>query len=373
MNDELSAVISRGRIRGVGNVALTPELVTKIGAAHGTYVGKKGTLVVAREYNNNNRMLKRAYISGVMSAGVEILNLHSAPVPVLQFCIRRFGASGGVYFSTGTSLEGEVTIRFFDSAGVEYNQKNIESINEIFKSNKIYRSTPMEIGPITDIPHTHEIYKKAVPQFVNKKTFSQKPLRVVLDCSYGVSGITTPSVLSELKVDVIAVNSYQRESEKVYPNIESIKGLVQIVKAANADLGVILDADGSRALYVDDTGTILSFEELMMLFITYDDYMKKAKGTPIVFSKSASKVLGDFVTNKGYRVIYSDNYFYRQLMVMHLKGTNIGFADESVMVIIDGQGCGEVFGYAKVVGGIRSVGSQADLEDVVFFQLQVIF
>jgi mannose-1-phosphate guanylyltransferase/phosphomannomutase len=305
---DLSEIITRGRIRGIGNRDLTPQLVAKIGAAHGTYVGAKGTLVIGREYNNNNRMLKRAFISGVMSAGVDILNLHSAPIPVLQFCIRRFGASGGVYFSTGSSQEGEVTIRFFDSAGVEYNQKNVESINEVFKNDKIERVAPIKIGSISDIPHTHDIYKKAIPQFINRKLFQQKPLRVVLDCSYGPTGITAPSILSDLNVDVIAINSYQRESDHVFPNMQSIKSAVQIVRAAQADLGVVLDSDGSRSLYIDDTGTILSFEDLMMLFISYEDFVKKAKGGPIVFSKSASRVLGTFVTNKGYKALNSDNF-----------------------------------------------------------------
>jgi mannose-1-phosphate guanylyltransferase/phosphomannomutase len=304
----LDQITARGRIRAMGNETLTPEIVARIGAAHGNYIGSKGILVIGREYNNNNRMLKRAYISGVMSAGVDVLNLHSSPVSVLQFCIRRFGASGGVYFSTGSSLEGEVTIRIFDSAGVEYNEKNIESINEFFKKDKLKRAKNLEIGSISDIPHTHDIYKKAIPQFVNKKLFTNKALRVVLDCSYGPAGITTPSILSELNIDVIAVNSYERRSADVFPNVQSIQSAVQIVRAANADLGVVLDSDGSRALYIDDTGAILSFEELMMLFITYDDYMKKAKNTPIVFSKSSSKILGEFIKNKGYIPIISNNY-----------------------------------------------------------------
>lgn len=304
---DLNQLIKRGRIRALGNIVITPELSAKIGACHGSYLGNKGILVIGREYNNNNRMLKRAYIGGVMSSGLDILNLHSAPVPVLQFCIRRFGANGGVYFSS--SLEGEVAIRMFDSSGVEYNVKNIESINEYFKSNKMNRAGPMEVGSITDIPHTHDIYRKAIAQFVDRKALANRGLRVVIDCSYGPAGITAPGVLTDLKADVIALNSYEseRKSNQAFPNLDSVKICVNIVKASHADLGVIMDSDGSRALFIDDTGNILSFEELMMLFITYEDQIRKSKGSNIICSESSSKVLDEFCNTRGYKVVKTTN------------------------------------------------------------------
>jgi phosphomannomutase len=307
---DLTQKIKRGRIRAIANKEITPEFAAKLGAAHGTFLGSKGILVIGREYNNNNRMIKRAYISGVMSSGVDILNLHSAPVPVLQFCIRRFGASGGVYMSSGSSLEGEISIRIFDSSGVEYNAKNIESINEYFKNAKINRANPSEVGSISDIPHTQDIYKKALPQFINRKLFQQKKLHAVIDCSYGPTSVTIPSILSDLKIDVIAINSYEsdRKSAEVFPNLRSIKNCVNIVKAASADLGVILDADGSRAVFVDETGYLLTYEELMMFFMSYEENIKKSKGNTIVTSDSSSRVLEQYTEQQGYKLLKSSNY-----------------------------------------------------------------
>jgi phosphomannomutase len=307
---DLRQVFKRGRIRATGNHIITPELASKIGASHGSYLGAKGIIVVAREYNNINRMIKRAYIAGVMSAGVDILNLHSAPVPVLQFCIRRFGASGGVYMSSGSSLEGEVSIRLFDSSGIEFHVKNLDSVNDYFINNKIHRAKPLEVGSISDIPHTQDIYKKALPQFINRKIIGERDISVVVDCSYGPSSITFPSILSDLKVDVIAINSYEsdRKASEVFPNLRSIKNALNIVKASKADLGVILDTDGSRAIYVDETGAILTFEELMMFFLQYDDTLKKVKGATIVASSSSSRVLDQFSENAGYKLIKSANY-----------------------------------------------------------------
>ena len=309
---DLSTIIKRGRIQAIGNKVITPELAAKIGGAVGTYLGPNGIMVVAREFNNNNRMLKRAFISGLMSTGVNILNLHSAPVPVLQFSIRRFGAGSGVYFGNGSASEGIVQIRFFDSSGIEYDKSNLESINEYFKNNKIERATPLNVGAISDIPHTQDIYKKAIPQFINRKLLKSKNLVVVVDCSYGPSSIVVPSILTELQNDCIAINAYENDQKanEMFPNLRSIKDVVNIVKASHADLGIILDSDGSRALYIDETGTILTYEELMMFFLKYDKELSTAaSGSTIIISKSSSKVLEQFAVDLNeLKILKSKNY-----------------------------------------------------------------
>jgi len=78
MLKNIKEIIIKGRIRSTTNTILTPEFAAKLGAAHGTYIGKGGNLIISREYNNDCRMLKRAYIAGVMSAGVQIMNIQYA-------------------------------------------------------------------------------------------------------------------------------------------------------------------------------------------------------------------------------------------------------------------------------------------------------
>ncbi|MHA1745424.1 MAG: hypothetical protein ACTSWW_05460 [Promethearchaeota archaeon] len=306
----LKEIIKRGRISGIGNEELTPELAAKIGGALGSYLGPKGILVVGREYSNNTRMLKRSFIGGVMSAGVNVLNLHSAPIPVLQFSVRRFGANGGAYFSSVASGNLLNVIRFYDSSGIEYNLTQLESIDEYFKDNNIQRAKPLDIGSISDIPHTQDIYKKAIPQFVNQKIIGTKNMHIVVDCSYGPSAITFPSILTELKsVDVIAINAYQNDlkSLEMFPNLRSIKDVIAIVQASKADLGVIMDTDGSRALYVDETGHILTYEELMMFFLKYEKSIANAEGATVI--STGSRIIDQYAAEgKKFKIVNLKNY-----------------------------------------------------------------
>ena len=243
--------------------------------------------------------------------GSLILNLHPVPAPVLQFCIRRFGASAGVYFSSVSTGKMQNQIRLYDSSGIEFDKSKLDSVNEFVKQNKIFRAKPLDVGSITDIPHTQDIYKRAIPHSVNRDLIKNKGLHVVVDCSYGPGSIVLPAILTNLKVDVIAINAYENDlkSTEMYPNLQSIKDVVNIVKASNADLGIVLDTDGSRALYIDETGKLLNFEELMMFFLKYEPSIINAKEQPIVTTETASKIVEQFALESGgYNLIRTRNY-----------------------------------------------------------------
>jgi mannose-1-phosphate guanylyltransferase/phosphomannomutase len=70
--DELN---KNGRIVGRANYIFTPEIASSIGSIHGSSFQLDETIVIGRDYHNDSRMLKRGYTSGVMSTGVNVLNL----------------------------------------------------------------------------------------------------------------------------------------------------------------------------------------------------------------------------------------------------------------------------------------------------------
>ena len=97
----LNELKKHGRIVGKANYIFTPEISSSIGSIHGSINKQNESIVMGRDYHNDSRMLKRAYTSGLMSTGINLLNLSDCTFPLLQFTIRRFGASCGVYFSGG--------------------------------------------------------------------------------------------------------------------------------------------------------------------------------------------------------------------------------------------------------------------------------
>ncbi len=310
MVDNLSEITKNGRIIGRANYVFTPEIASRIGSIHGSQFKQNESIVIGRDYSNDSRMLKRGYTSGIMSAGVNILNLSDSTYPLLQFTIRRFGASGGAYFSGGHLYSEDCGVRFIDAGGMELSKFDIQSIIESYNTfpKQIRRVDPNQIGLITAIPNTEDIYIKSLQQFVNKQKIKEQKLKIVVDCSYGPTGKITPLLLNEIGVEVIALNTHYRERfTNPVPNITSIQNCANIVKASNSHLGVCFDVDGSRLLVIDENGLEVNCEDLIMLFIAYDKRIQNSKANSIIITPSTSPVVKKYIEDDGYTVNLVNN------------------------------------------------------------------
>ena len=311
MAQSLKELYKNGRIVGRANYVFTPEMASTIGSIHGSFFNPNESIVMGRDYHNDSRMLKRGYTSGLMSTGINLLNLSDCTYPLLQFTIRRFGASGGVYFSGGHLYSEDVGIRFVDAGGIELAPIEIKKIidaHEKYDQN-VRRVEPSEIGHITAIPQTDEIYIKSLQQFVDKKKIENANLKIVVDCSYGPSGKITPILINDIGVEIIALNTHFRErARNPVPNINTIRNCADIVKASNSHLGVCFDVDGSRILVLDENGLEVSFEDLVMLFISYGERIIKSKGNTVILTPSIAQTVADFIEDSGYPIKKFENY-----------------------------------------------------------------
>ena len=311
MVQNLNELNKRGRIIGRANYIFTPEISSSIGSIHGSLFNEDDTIVIGRDYHNDSRMLKRGYTSGVMSTGVDILNLSDCTYPLLQFTIRRFGASGGVYFSGGHLYSEDVGIRFVDAGGIEFENSEIQKIIDSYNSypSKVRRVEPSKIGQITAIPQTQDVYVKSLQQFVDNKAIRNANLKVVIDCSYGPTGKITPLLLNDIGTEFIALNTHYRErSEIPVPSINSIRNTADIIKASSSHLGVCFDVDGSRILILDENGLEISFEDLLMLFVTYEERIKKSVSNTIITTPSISPIVVKYIEDSGHPVKQYENY-----------------------------------------------------------------
>lgn len=299
--------VRRGIIAGRVNQNLPPEMGSVLGCLHGTILKPNDILVIARDFHKDSRMLKRSYGAGVMSTGVDLLNLHDTTFPLLQFAIRRFGASGGAYFSSGHLYNNDVEIILLDAGGIVYTQSQLDEIIQTCTGypERIRRVVPINIGKISSIPHTVDVYLKALPQFVNKKKISDGNLKCVVDCSFGPPGQIVPPLLSSLDVDVVALNTFhqERKIKSSVPNINSIRSCAEIVRASRSDLGVCYSSDGQRLIIVDENGIEIDFEDLFMLFVTHDIKIQESKPNNIIVSETSSRILDDYIEDQGFDLI----------------------------------------------------------------------
>src|ERR671937_3226107 len=89
------ALFGRFGVTGIVNIDLTPEFISRLGAAYASTLPVGATITMNRDQHRSSRMLKRGLMSGIVSAGVHVADLLQAPLPIGRFQTRRIGAAGG--------------------------------------------------------------------------------------------------------------------------------------------------------------------------------------------------------------------------------------------------------------------------------------
>src|SRR4029079_6769652 len=112
------ALFGRDGVSGLANVDVSPELAVRLALAYATTLKKESTVITSRDSSRSARMLKRAMMAGINAAGVNVLDLEVASVPVTRFVTRQPSATGGITIRLQEDNPQSVIIRFFDSNGL---------------------------------------------------------------------------------------------------------------------------------------------------------------------------------------------------------------------------------------------------------------
>ena len=69
-----NSIFEHGKVIGQSNVELSCEMATKLAEAFGAQLPVGSTILIARDYNKNSRMLKRAFLGGILSSGIDVID-----------------------------------------------------------------------------------------------------------------------------------------------------------------------------------------------------------------------------------------------------------------------------------------------------------
>ncbi|HDZ36595.1 MAG TPA: phosphoglucosamine mutase [Thermococcus sp.] len=284
-------------IREIVNETLTPELALNVGKALGTYLSG-GTVVVGMDTRTSGEMLKRAVISGLLSTGVDVIDIGLAPTPLTGFAIRLYGADAGVTITASHNPPEYNGIKVWQPNGMAYTPEMENELEAILESGNFRKATWNEIGSIRRADPKDEYIKKALEVVHLDSSYT-----VVVDSGNGAGSILSPYLQRELGNRVISLNSHPtgffvRELE---PNAKSLSALAKTVRAMKADVGIAHDGDADRIGVVDDEGNFVEYEVMLSLIAGYA--LRKFGKGKIVTTVDAGFALDDYVKPLGGEVI----------------------------------------------------------------------
>ncbi len=300
------SLFGRYGVTGLVNVDITPDFAAKLGAAYGAVLAKGAVVCVNRDDHRTPRMVKRAVISGLPSAGINVSDLETVPLPVARYYVRTTDAAGGVHIRLSPYDPRIVDIKFFYPNGLDISKNFERKIENLFFREDFRRVYLDDIGSISYAPAVNQRYIEAFLKALDQDVMRKRRYRIVVDYGQGASVDVLSPVFNALNADVIALNATRdpaRYSRTVEEFDRDMQVLASITATLKADLGVRIDTGGERIYVVDDRGQLLDGGKLLAAMTELT--LRGRKGGLVAAPVTAPSVVETVAKRHGGEVIYT--------------------------------------------------------------------
>lgn len=298
------SIFGRYGVTGLGNIEITPEFASKLGAAFGAIIGKHASIITSRDHHKASRMINRALMSGLLSVGVDVHDFMVTPIPVVRYHIASTSEMGGTHVRRSPYDPELLDIKFLDSEGMDISPDKEKAVERLFFREDFYRAQMDETGVLSFPYQGIDRYRDGLLKYIDEEKIKKARMRIVIDYAFGSASTIFPSILGELGVDVISLNAYTDETRITKTEQEfkrSLNQLSNIVKTLNADIGVLLDTGAEKVFLIDEKGDILSGDLSLSLIAMLA--MKTHKKGKIAVPVTASRVIEKIAADHGFSVI----------------------------------------------------------------------
>lgn len=299
-------------IRGVADRDLTDETIDSIGRAFATYLmrhphltppppkGRKGeavqpTLVLGRDIRPSSNRIYKSLAKALLASGVSVTDVGIVTTPVCYFSIGHFKKAGGIMI-TGS-----------------HNPPEYNGLKLVVGKNSVFGDEIQNIKTIAQKKdflsgRGEEVRAEVIPAYQNylKQAFRfKRKLKVVVDSGNGTAGLVAPKVIRDFGHEVVELFS---EPDSSFPNHhpdptvpENLEDAIRKVRETKANVGLAFDGDADRIGVVDDQGTIVWGDKLLILFAR--SILKENPGAKFVADVKCSNLFFQDVEKRGGKAI----------------------------------------------------------------------
>ncbi len=335
-------------VRGVANIEpMTTEMAMQLGRA-AAFVFKDDTsrrhrVVIGKDTRLSGYMIENALVAGICSMGVDVLIVGPLPTPGIAFLTSSMRADAGVVISASHNPYQDNGIKFFSSTGYKLPDDLELKIEDLIINHRLD-----ELRPIADEVGKAYRISDAIGRYVVflKNTFPKdldlQGLRIVLDCAHGAGYRVAPAVLTELGAEVIPIGvapngtNINEGCGSMHPEV-----MAERVREYRADLGIALDGDADRVIFVDENGAEVDGDHIMALCGTElikTGQLKKKTVVATVMSNMGLDIAMKKAGGKVIRTAVGDRYVVEEMLK---GGYNLGGEQSGHMIFLDHNTTGD--------------------------------
>ncbi len=258
-------------VRGIANVELTNELAYKLGR-FGAFVltenkekNDKAKILIAKDTRVSGDMLESAMISGILSAGCDVIKIGVLPTPAVAHLVRHLDVDAGVMISASHNPVEYNGIKFFDKEGFKLPDEVEAEIEAFILEDKDipYNPSGTELGRKTEVFRARDMYSEYVKSTVETDF---EGLKVVIDAANGAAFEVARKTLKDMGAKVSCIHAepdgYNINQECGSTHPEKVAAEVILNKA---NIGLAFDGDADRLIAVDEKGRVIDGDRIMAI------------------------------------------------------------------------------------------------------------
>ena len=293
----------RGTVNGPNTKNLTPIDVVQYTSAYGTWINKKNenkgkTIVLGRDGRISGSVLLELVKSTLISMGINIIDIGLSTTPTTQIIVQKKKADGGIILTASHNPKNWNALKLFNSKGEFLIGEEAEEIFRIVEEGKYEFMKEDDYGKIHESFNSLQIHIDEVKnlKLVNCEKIINKKFKVVVDGINSSGGVIVPELLKQLGCSVIEINcepdgNFAHNPEPLDKNLSQLK---KTVKEEKADLGIALDPDVDRLVFVCENGLLFGEENTI---VACSDYvLSKTKGNTV--SNMSSSMSLELISKK---------------------------------------------------------------------------
>ncbi len=258
-------------VRGVANeYPMTSEMAMNIGRATAHLFKQKGhapKIIIGKDTRLSGYMLENALVSGICSMGVNAILVGVIPTPGIAYLTGSMRADAGIVISASHNPFQDNGIKIFGGEGFKLPDDTEAAIEDLIFANNLHalHPSPTELGKAYRMEDARGRYIVFLKHTFPRK-FTLEGTKIVLDCSHGATYRVAPETFFELGADVFTLfNEPNGKNINLHCGSQHPDALAEEVLKTKADVGFAFDGDGDRLIAVDETGTVLTGDQVLAI------------------------------------------------------------------------------------------------------------
>ena len=251
-------------IKGKVNLEISPELVAKLCTAYGSLLPAGGRVTLSSDDWKASRMLKTAALSGLLAAGLKVLDLGVTVTPVARQAVEQLSAAGGLHVQLAdTEDTADVRLVFLAKNGLNLSKGWERKIEQVFYREDFRRLAGNEVGEHARLEQINEQYREKLLQNLDRQVFTARIRKIVLAYpTPWLAAFLTP-LLAQLNCEAVTLLPPDNMPRPFSILRRQCAEVAETVRRLDADLGVLLDANAEQLVLFDHTGRMIADELLL--------------------------------------------------------------------------------------------------------------